>query len=219
MQFKNKIISALDENELVIKSREGTPIAYLDLIGAVDLQDKYLIEKITYWRRRFKQCFLSEFQPTCERTKAWMQKAIVNDPDRALFKILNPDKMLLGHIGAIHRNTYIEYDYFILGVKLDVKHFALSVASQFLLWILSLTDMKLISGKVRSDNFHGLDFHRRTGFSEYRKIPLKRIETEHGEVRFEEAASNARPNLYLVEIRATADDLIAADFRQNRRAD
>lgn len=217
--FKQLILADLGERGFEIRSTEGTPIAYLKLIGAVDLQDDFLIQQITDWRRRYKHCFLSEFEPTCIRTKNWMQEAVVNNPARALFRILSPDGALMGHVGAIHRKTYIEYDYYILGVKPEVKNFALCVASQFLLWLLDLTKLELISGNVRSDNLHGLDFHRRTGFSVYQQVPLLRIDTGQGEVRFEEQRGMTQSDYYLVEIRATAADLLAADFRQLKPGD
>ena len=214
VSFKPLILADLDERGFEIRSNEGTPIAYLKLIAADDLQDDFLIQQVTAWRRRYKHCFLSEFEPTCARTKAWMQVAVVKDPARALFRIVSPDGVLMGHVGAIHRKTYLEYDYYILGVKPDVKNFALCVASQFLLWLLELTKLELTSGNVRSDNLHGLDFHRRTGFSVYQQVPLKRIDAEQGEVRFEEDRGVTESDYYLVEIRATTTELLAADFRQ-----
>jgi len=217
--FKQLILADLDERGFEIRSNEGTAIAYLKLIGAVDLEDEYLIRQVTDWRRRHKHCFLSEFEPTCARTKAWMEVAVVNDPARALFKILSPRGILIGHVGAIHRKAYLEYDYYILGVKPEVRNFALSVASQFLLWLLELTQLQLISGNVRSDNHHGLDFHRRTGFSVHKQVPLRRIDDEHGEVRFEEQPDSAQSEYYLVEIRATTADLMAAKFRQTKPND
>lgn len=212
--FKQVILANLHEKGFEVRSKDGTAIACLKLIGADDLNDDHLVQRVTDWRKRHKHCFLTEFEPTRARTKAWMQASIVNEPARALFMILSPAGILLGHIGAIYRETYLEYDYYILGVKPNVRNFALNVASQFLLWLLDLTQLQLACGKVRSDNHHGLDFHRRTGFSVYQKTPLVRVESKHGEVRFEEQSSSAESDYYLVEIRATAAELRGAALRR-----
>jgi hypothetical protein len=207
MTFRDKVIRSLDSLRLTITNDQGKEIAYLELVSRDDLNNEELIEKVTLWRELNKTCFLTEFVPTIERTKTWLEKSIVDNPERILFKIFTLDNILVGHIGAIFRGTYIEYDYYILGIKVDIKHFAITIARFFLLWLLEIENVSYVLGNVRSDNVHAMDFHIRTGFRVNRQVPLARIESQDNEVAFKEVTNESDASLYLVEIRATKSDL------------
>jgi len=207
MTFRDKVIGSLNSLRLIITNDQGREIAYLELISRDDLNNKELIEKVTLWRELNKTCFLTEFVPTIERTKNWLERSIVDNPERILFKIFTLDNILVGHIGAIFRGTYIEYDYYILGVKVEIKNFAITIARFFLLWLFGIESVSYILGNVRSDNVHAMDFHIRTGFRVNRQVPLARFESQNNEVTFKEVRNDSDASLYLVEIRATKADL------------
>jgi hypothetical protein len=207
MSFRDKIIRNLTNMRLPIKNLDGEIIAYLELIGEKDLDNFELIDKITRWRASFKECFLTEFEPTFQRTKSWLEKAIVLNPNRLLFKIFRTNDVLVGHIGAIFRETFVEYDYFILGIKVEIRNFALIVAQTFLLWILDVVNVGYILGNVRSDNLHAINFHLRTGFRIHQKVPMERIEMPNNEINFKETNDEGNCFLHLIEIRATKLEL------------
>lgn len=207
MTFKELVISKLTSLELPVHNEKGEEIARLKLIEEDDLNDHQIISKITEWRNKYKSCFLSEFIPTNERTKNWLETIVLPSNDRLLFKISSLENEFVGHIGAINRGNYIEYDYYIVGVKPNMKNFALNIARNFLRWIVEVKDFEYILGNVRSDNEHALKFHIRTGFHVHNRVSLvKKIDTEN-EFSFEKSESKDLSTIHLVEIRATKEDL------------
>ena len=207
MTFKEKVIQGLSSLRLDILNSKNEKIAYLGLITEKDLQNKELIEKVTQWREKFKSCFLSEFIPTFERTQKWLDSAIIQNENRVLFKIYTNENLLVGHIGAIYKGNYIEYDYYILGYKVDVKDFAVTIARKFLLWVIEIEKVDYILGNVRSDNQHAIDFHLRTGFTIHTKKPLKKVSINDDEFKFDIDMSLSNSDINILEIRAFKADL------------
>lgn len=161
-------------------------------------------------RNRHRTCFLTEFEATPERTQAWLATAVVDSPERALFRIDLPGGRLVGHVGAIFRGEALEYDNFILDDDIGIKGFAVQLAQQFLVWIARTSGLNAIFGNVRSSNAHARDFHARTGFSEAETIPLKRIVLDNGDVVFRELNIGGDPDLHIIRITATVADLVTA---------
>ena len=207
MTFKEKVIQGLSSLRLDILNSKNEKIAYLGLITEKDLQNKELIEKVTQWREKFKSCFLSEFIPTFERTQKWLDSAIIQNENRVLFKIYTNENLLVGHIGAIYKGNYIDYDYYILGYKVDVKDFAVTIARKFLLWVIEIEKVDYILGNVRSDNQHAIDFHLRTGFTIHTKKPLKKVSINDDEFKFDIDMSLSNSDINILEIRAFKADL------------
>ena len=207
MTFKENVIRALSSLRLDIVNAKNEKIAYLELITEIDIQNIELIEKITQWREKYKACFFSEFTPTFERTKKWLDSEIIQNKNRLLFKIFTNKNLLVGQIGSIYRENYIEYDYYILGCKVEIKDFALTIARQFLLWLIEIEKVDYILGNVRSDNNQAINFHLRTGFVIHKKIPLKKIIISDNEFKFEKDISLSNSDLHIVEIRAFKADL------------
>lgn len=207
MTFKEKVIRALSSLKLYILNEKNEKIAYLELITEIDIHNIELIEKITQWRDKYKACFLSEFTPTFEKTQQWLESAIIQNNNRLLFKIFTNENLLVGHIGAIYKENYIEYDYYILGSKVEIKDFALTIARKFLLWVIEIEKVDYILGSVRWDNQHAINFHLRTGFVIYNEIPLKKIMISDNEFKFEIDMGLSNSDFYIVEIRASKSDL------------
>ena len=207
MTFKEKIQNSTHDNEIVIYDSNDIVICHLSLITSDDLNDKYLITKMTEWRKQFQHCFLTVFEPTYERTKTWLEKRLCTDENRVLFKIYSIDRKLIGHIGAINYNSYIEYDYYIKGERVAIKDFAQIVAKRFLFWICDVSSVEDIFGRVRSDNNHTIEFHQRTGFQVVGRKPLKKHFTNNVEYDYyvDEELENA--DLFLLEIHMKQSDI------------
>jgi hypothetical protein len=207
MTFKEKVISKLCDLRFDIKNEEDNIVGHVELITEKDIFNEELIEKITTWRKNFKDCFLTEFEPTVDRTRKWLKESLIPNPDRLLFKVYTTENILVGHIGAIARKDILEYDYYILGAKVPIRNFAILVAKRLLVWLATIEDVDYIMANVRSDNLHALDFHKRTGFSIGEKIPLKKIIHDNNEISFEKDMNIQKPELYLIKIEANKSNL------------
>lgn len=210
MHLKEILKYQLPDNFYPVRDKNNKIIASLSLITGKDLEDLSVIEKITLWRDKYRNCFLSEFTPTFERTSAWMKNILLPDQDRALFKIFTAEGTFVGHIGAILHNDFIEYDYFIKGEKVEIPDFSLTLARRFLMWICEITGRDVIKGNVRSDNKAAMDFHLRTGFKVNRKLPLikKYSSTDEFCLVVAEESQSVQDVLFLNEIIMKKEDII-----------
>lgn len=182
-------------------------IASLKMVTKEDIENPVLVQKITDWREKNAECFLSVFKPSFDRTYLWLKDSLLPSRNRVLFSIHTLDDTFVGHIGAILREDYIEYDYFIRGEQVAVKEFSLIVAKRFLKWICEETGIGIIKGNVRSDNDKALDFHARTGFVVNKKIPLQKIEISDTEYSLVPNYFEKNQQLFLVEIMLKESDI------------
>jgi hypothetical protein len=208
MSFKSDLISTLKDGKYFIKDGNDEIIGYLAPVSEDDLNNPLVIEKITSWRVKYLNSFLSVFEPTVESTYEWLKNTLIPNPNRVLFKIFTPDNRFVGHIGAIKCDEYIEYDYFIRGEKVDKDNFSLITAKRFLRWISETTGIRIIKGNVRSDNTSALNFHLRTGFKINKKLPLIKNFTNGMNYNLVVSETEKFPDLYLIEIITESEDLI-----------
>jgi len=208
MGFREDLLNSIDNKGFEVKDKNNNIIAYLVMINESDLDDTFLLEKMTLWRKQYINCFLSFFEPSVKRTHDWIKFSLLKNESRVLFKILTADSKLVGHIGAIYNKDFIEYDYYIKGEKVDIKDFAIIIAKRFLFWICNTTSVDKILGNVRSDNLPTIDFHLRTGFKINKKIPLKINHINSNEYNYQIDEFIEKPDLFLVEIKMHKKDII-----------
>jgi len=207
MEFKSKFIQSLNNEYFFIRDSNNKEIAYLSIVTDKDLDDLEFIQKITDWRKRFANCFFTVFEPKPERTRAWMERSLLPNPDRVLCKIFTTDMNLVGHVGIINHDSFVEYDYFIKGEKVDIKDFSLIVGIRFLKWVCEVSGINVIRAFVRSDNQKIIDFVQRTGFRLGERHPLKRNYLDPDEYTLEVDEDIINPEVYMIEIEMNADEL------------
>ena len=207
MDFKAKLQESLKGGYLSIRDGSNKEIAFLSILSEDDLNNTEFIIKSTEWRKRFAGCFLTVFEPNPERTRSWMEKSLLPDPDRVLCKIYTTDMNLAGHVGAINHGSYIEYDYFIRGVKVDIRNFSLIVGTRFLQWVCEVSGIDMIRAVVRSDNQKIIDFVGRMGFRFGAKHPLGKKYLDRDEYALIVDESLTGAELYLIDIDITAGEL------------
>ena len=207
MDFKSKLKADLSEGYLKIKDNGNNDIALLSIVSENDLDDYDFIRRMTEWRERFATCFFTVFKPTTERTRKWMETSLLPNPDRVMCKIFTTDMRLVGHIGAISHGSYVEYDYFIRGEKVGIKDFSLVVSARFLKWVTEVSGLKSIKGFTMSDNQRLINLVVKEGFRLGKKHPLKRRYISPDEYALEIDESLTDPEVYMIEIEASAGDL------------
>ncbi len=209
VNLKDILVSDIKDQLYEVRDKNEVAIAYLSMITEEDLEDDVIVGKITSWREKYINCFLSNFQPTVQRTYIWMKDILIPDNNRVLFKILTIENRFVGHVGAIKRNSFIEYDYYIKGENVDVQDFSLIVAKRFLYWVCERTGINIVKGNVRSDNKRAMDFHLRTGFRINRQFPVyKKYSSGHEySLVICDNNHNPEPDLFLNEILLLKEDI------------
>lgn len=200
--------SLVERKKIEVTNDSNQIIGYLQILSESDSNNTELIEKFTNWRKKYMSCFNTRFEPTGARTKKWIQGTVLKDENKIFSKILNQHNELVGHLGAIDRGDYIEYDNLIRGEEVNISRFIYFVEMTFMRWLFSISDTDFILGKCLSDNLRVLKLHERAGFKVYNKIPLKKIIESNNEIKWVENINYPNPELYNVEIRLYRKEFI-----------
>ena len=122
-----------------IRTSEGIQIGVLRPIDESLSKLPEVIEKLTRWRRRFMQYFLTQFPASEVRTAAWLEKAVVPGDDRILFLICDDGGRLVGNLGVCDIKPHeAEVDNVIRGEKGGGPRLIFFAGIAMLSWLYSL---------------------------------------------------------------------------------
>jgi RimJ/RimL family protein N-acetyltransferase len=178
----------------------GRPVvAYLRTIptapGSLDPLD---VELLSEWRNRFVKSFLTEFIAHPARTAAWLSGPVHANDGKILFMVESLDGVRFGHIGLAFidwTRGYGEADAIVRGR--DAPPGLMKLALQTTLkWARDQLGLTSLGVRVRSDN-SALDFYRKVGFKETKRVPLSR-EAHADAVTWSEAPALADAEASLV---------------------
>lgn len=178
----------------------GKPVvAYLRTIPtAPDRLDPLDIALLSEWRNRFVKAFLTEFVAHPARTAAWLSGPVHENDGKILFMVESLDGVPFAHIGLAFidwTTGYGEADAIVRGA--DALPGLMKLALQTTLkWARDQLGLTTLGVRVRSDNA-ALDFYRKVGFKETKRVPLA-LETHAGTVTWSENPAIANPQASLV---------------------
>lgn len=156
------------------------------------------LELLSEWRNRYVKSFLTEFDAHPARTAAWLSGHVHGNDGKILFMVESLDGARLGHIGLAFidwDSGYGEADAIVRGG--DSPPGLMKLALQTTLrWARDQLGLTSLGVRVRSDNT-ALDFYRKVGFRETKRVPLARAEQADGIVWTED------PSLPLSEEQAS----------------
>ncbi|RZT30825.1 GNAT family N-acetyltransferase [Cupriavidus agavae] len=176
-----------------IPTREGC-------ISQIDL------ELLSEWRNRYVKSFLTEFVAHATRTERWLVDYVHANPSKLLFMVEDLDGKPLGHIGIdfIDWETgYGEADAIVSGGD-SPRGLMKEALRTMLQWAEDQLGLTRLAVRVRSDNT-ALEFYRKVGFVEQKRVPLNVERTEHMVRWYEDPAlSNAAASLVYMDYHAPA---------------
>jgi RimJ/RimL family protein N-acetyltransferase len=156
---------------------------------------------LTEWRNRFVTAFLNEFECDVARTRRWLRDFVGPDQTRILFMLDSPAGGTFGYMGLAYIDwdrSYGEADAIVRGR--DVRKGLMADAIQTLLgWARGQLHLREIGVRVLSDN-PALDFYKRVGFREVKRVPLRRT-TVGADIRWVEDEAAAASSRHLVHMR------------------
>jgi RimJ/RimL family protein N-acetyltransferase len=139
------------------------------------------VRVLTEWRNRFVNAFLGEFEANEARTARWLTEAVAVDDSRILFMLDDTTGRTFGYMGLAFidwEDLSGEADAIVRG--LDCTPGLMTRALRTLLsWAGCQLGLKTLGVRVRSDN-SALEFYRKFGFAETRRVPLRRTENGDG---------------------------------------
>lgn len=162
--------------------------------GHTDARD---VRRLTEWRNRHVQRFLTEFVAHDARTEAWLTGTIHADGGKLLFMLDALDGKALGHLGLGFIDwgrRYGEADAIVSGGA-SPPGLMKEALRTLLAWAQSQLGLTELAVRVRSDN-PAVEFYRKTGFREFLRRPLA-VKPSPGFTEWVEDASlgNAEPAL------------------------
>jgi RimJ/RimL family protein N-acetyltransferase len=150
-------------------------------LRSVDLSQES-VSLITNWRNQYWHGFLTKFEASEKNTLKWLDKEIIQNPERILFFIILK-KQKIGHVGIMNYNknfNTIEIDNVLRGVRIDYPGLMENVLKSIFNWLFKELKLSEINLKVFSDNYKAINLYERSGMITIGVIPLKRIVTNDG---------------------------------------
>ena len=150
---------------------------YLLPVCEVHLHDSDLIGKLTEWRNLNVEVYPTQFESTFNSTHSWLDKNLLEVPDRILFLVVDNTGKVIGHLGfngCLKEDFMFEIDNVIRGVH-GVAGGLFSKALKALMeWARRSMNVNGFYLRVMDDNIKAINFYKRNKFEEDQLIPLVR---------------------------------------------
>jgi RimJ/RimL family protein N-acetyltransferase len=135
------------------------------------------VRALTEWRNRFVTAFLNEFVATEEQTADWLINTVGPSDTKILFMLDDLQGNTFGYMGVAYidwEKSYGEADAIVRGEKAPSGTMTLALKA-LLTWAQVQLGLQEIGVRVRSDN-SALEFYKKFGFIEEKRVSLKCIE-------------------------------------------
>lgn len=199
-----------ERNQITIVDNEGLEIGYLKPITKSLTSDKEVVEKLAKWRRMFKRYFLTQFTPTPERTKNWLDSVVMPSDNRILFLICTDSNEIIGNFGICDiGESQAELDNLIRGEKGGHSQLIYFAELALLKWIFEDLVIPTASLHVFSNNYKTIALHESVGFKIVANYPLSKQEFQD-ELKYAVCDSS---NSEVVDFSYLEMKLTSAEFR------
>ena len=150
-------------------------IGYLVPIKFEDISNLEMIEKFCNWRNQNSSAFPGNHQTNIQRTIQWIDRHVLRNPLRILFKIYSNSGELIGHSGLIvseQHECVVELDNILRG-KQDIEKGIMSETIQNLIdWTFKTFNPNGIFLKVLRSNKKAITFYEKNGFLSVSSFPI-----------------------------------------------
>jgi RimJ/RimL family protein N-acetyltransferase len=174
-----KGFNATDIDFLIpILKADGSKIGELKPVNKKLIKEVEIVNSLTKWREKFTRYFLTQFQPTIQRTVNWLNNVVVASDNKVLFLIYNENNKLIGHIGLSNISVdSVEIDNLVRGEVGGDKDLIFFSEIALIDWVFYQLNVPLIVLNVFSNNFLAINLHKEVGFSIYKEKELWKYTT------------------------------------------
>lgn len=170
--------------QILVRNAEGHAIGALTPVTGREAEDTAVCAALTRWRRMFRQYFLTQFEPTAERTRDWLLNVVLPDDSRLLFLIRDENHNPVGNFGICGIGPGVgELDNLIRGQKGGDAKLVYYSELALLDWMYRELQTERVCLHVFSSNAKTLLLHTSVGFEQTQRQPLARI-TDGAETRY-----------------------------------
>ena len=163
-----------------------------DVILKLVDESEETIDLLTGWRKKYRNMFATDFIITKEKTRKWIQKDILENPDKIMFVIYIENKK----IGIISSSQYNENtNSAILDTMMKEPTFNLPglmtvIEKVYLRWMFDELNLSKITGFLFSDNKKMMNIHEKCGWVILDVVPIQKISIE-GNTKWEKIATKS----------------------------
>ncbi len=189
-KFFNKIYKKKQNRDsdncfiLPVKDENGILIAEMVAVDLCLVQSTEVVHKLSVWREKFKDNFLTQFEITEQRTRKWLEKVVIPKEDSVLFIIKLLDGRLVGNFGVCNiKSDSAELDNTIRGEQGGPGNLISLCEKSLLVWLFEKLEVVNVYLHVFSNNIPAIMLHRIMGFNVVKEYSLVK-ELSAGEVKF-----------------------------------
>jgi len=151
-----------------------------DVILKLVDESEETVNLLTKWREKYRNMFATDFTITEEKTKKWIKKDVLGNPEKIMFVIYVDSEK----IGIISTSQYDENtNTAILDTMMKEPTFNLPglmtvVEKVYLRWMFDELNLSKITGFLFSDNKKMMNIHKKCGWVMIDVVPIQKISTK-----------------------------------------
>ena len=163
-------------------------------------------------RKKYRDMFATDFQMSEEKTRNWIKKDILENPERIMFMIYYDNKKI-GNIGTAlydKKTNSASLDNMMKDPTCNYPGLMTIVEMVYLKWMFEGLKLSKITGFLFSDNTRMMNVHKKCGWIIVDVVPVTRIMFKEGS-RWEKVESksyNVVPERYFNIIELTEENLM-----------
>jgi RimJ/RimL family protein N-acetyltransferase len=155
-----------------IRKESGELLGFLAPLTTTDAADAAICEALTRWRHAARESFLTQFTATTTRTRAWLERKVLEDDTRLLFLLIEGENRPIGNIGLCDLcSTSAEIDNVLRG-EVAAPRFMYHALLALLHWAFTELHLTQLSLHVFSNNARARQLYDWVGFQEVTRLPL-----------------------------------------------
>jgi len=156
-----------------VMNYEGRNIGSLVCVDRGLANDVGIVSDLTAWRQRYMRYFLTQFEATIPRTRAWLEDLIIPSSDRILFVIYLSSGEAIGNFGISNMTASSgELDNLIRGRKGGDPRLIFYCELALLSWMFGHLNYRGSNLHVFSNNQPTINLHLSVGFTALNSIRL-----------------------------------------------
>jgi hypothetical protein len=192
-QLITRIVNEEQLLRIDVKVDGNTRIGYLTPITKSALENADVIGKMTAWRNRMRNYFLTQSPVTAEKTRAFLAGSVLGDPTRMLF-IVHSLTHPVGTVGIkvgppwVHGagprgsesggRRLAELANLLRGTREGHPRLMYQAELALMDWVFRELDVDMFWTAVPSNNRLALTLHQSAGFKPTKLIPLYKVEKD-----------------------------------------
>ena len=159
-------------------------IGLLKPLVVKNIQDDVIIGKLTDWRNRHMERFLTQFIATPERTRDWMRNVLFKNKGQMLF-LIDVGGTAVGHYGFKDLTTDdVLLDNAMRGEQGEDAKLLVHAGRALVNWLLTVASVKKVRAEVLTNNIPAIMMNTLIGFGNRTRHPIVAF-TENSETRWE----------------------------------